>query len=194
MMAKQKKQKAKASFESIVKQFPAFSIEFNGESDRGVCLITAGYIDDLLEDLLRNIFVDRKQVVDKLFEGQGGLATFSSRTSLAYCLGLIRQDQFDDIQTIREIRNMFAHWHEPLGFDKPPIAQLCDKLKQLTLAPEKQRELSPGEFRSIFGRFKTRREKFIGTTLHLVTGISVRSETITHCTVGIPCGSNADTD
>ena len=55
------------------------------ESDRGCDLFAAGYLDKSLSDLLYVSLVSEKG----LFKGTAPLAKFSSRTKMAFYLGLI---------------------------------------------------------------------------------------------------------
>jgi len=108
---------AKASLTEIIAELDA---EFNGTSDRG-CSISAGAIlDDQLGELLAARLADEDRGgPDKLLEQPGGgLKTFNSRIEACYRHGLISSRLRDDLHSIREIRNDFAHkWRERKSFD-----------------------------------------------------------------------------
>jgi mannitol operon repressor len=55
------------------------------------------------------------------------LETFSTRTAAAYALGLISQAEFKDCETLRRIRNRFAH-DVHTSFDQQDIGDLCANL------------------------------------------------------------------
>ncbi len=98
------------------------------ESDRGCALAAAAYLDGELEKLLRGFFVDNTNVVDELFGPAGPLSSFSARTDLAYCLGLISGRARRDLHLIRKVRNNFAHRSEQVTFEDPEIRDRCREL------------------------------------------------------------------
>ena len=83
------------------------------ETDRGVALVSAAFLDDALEAMLRAFFVDDPDEVDKLLNAKAirPLSSFASRIQLAYCLGLIGPNMYRDLNVIRDIRNDFSHQH-----------------------------------------------------------------------------------
>lgn len=115
-----------------------FRNTLSNESDRGATLMAAAFIDDRLAELIKKYLIkDRRALLNSLFNFNGALGTFSSRTSLAYCLGLIPEDIYDDINYLRKIRNIFAHSSDLLTFDSDEINSVCHKFKSHTLRKEK---------------------------------------------------------
>jgi DNA-binding MltR family transcriptional regulator len=94
---------------------------FESESDRAVSLITAAFLDDGLEALLRKCLVERHNLVNELFSYNGPFGTFSARINTAYALGHISETTFKDLNIIRGIRNDFAHSRKEISFDTPSI-------------------------------------------------------------------------
>ena len=95
------------------------------ESDRGVALIGAAYLDTALKCLLEASLAGGKTVANKLFEGPNApLGTFSSRIAMAYGLGHIGPNYFQTLESIREIRNAFAHLRRSLTFEDLEIRNL----------------------------------------------------------------------
>jgi len=96
--------------------------ELDRESDRGVALIGAAYLDTALKSLLEASLAGGKTVADKMFDTPNApLATFSSRIAMAYGLGHIGPHYFNALESIREIRNAFAHFRRTLTFEDPEI-------------------------------------------------------------------------
>lgn len=84
------------------------------ESDRAVALIGAAFVEEALAAVLERVFVDGS--AERLLE-QSGLRDFAARTNVAYALGLLDQDAYDDLNLVRRIRNAFAHTFDPMSFD-----------------------------------------------------------------------------
>jgi mannitol operon repressor len=103
--------------------------ELQTETPRGSAIVGMAFLDECLHRLLAALMVDKKSEVRKLLEDSGPLATFYGRILAAYCLGLINQEEFDDLNVIRQIRNEFAHNPRGLSFDNKRIINWCDKLQ-----------------------------------------------------------------
>lgn len=110
--------------------FRDFIEEFQRETDRAAAVLAAAYLDSRLEALLRSKFVAVPGFVDELLTGQGGLASFSARISVAYAVGLISLPVASDLHLVRRIRNDFAHELMGLSFNTPAIA---DRVRELRI-------------------------------------------------------------
>ncbi|WP_339192372.1 MltR family transcriptional regulator [Paenibacillus sp. FSL E2-0230] len=93
---------------------------FYKETDRASAVLSASFLENLLEDYLRKFMITEK-MVDNLFNGQGAFATFSSRISTCYALKYIPQNVYRDLDLIRKIRNYFAHNMNDASFDDEEI-------------------------------------------------------------------------
>lgn len=89
----------------------------------------------LLEHALRKAIIShlRKDVTDaelkQLFDGLGApLTSFYSKIVIAQALGIIRSGQKTDLDTIRNVRNAFAHSPLYISFRDEPVRNLCFKL------------------------------------------------------------------
>ena len=106
---------------------------FSAESERGVVLVAAAFIDHTLELLLRARFSSHahksKKVIDPLFEGFGPLATLSAKIKICYALDFLQKWVFEDLEIIRKLRNKLAHSTEAVQFGDPAVADLITKLK-----------------------------------------------------------------
>jgi DNA-binding MltR family transcriptional regulator len=113
-----------------IKELNAFLVEFQQESDRGAALLGAAMIDDCLRKIIVDFLIDKKKVVEDLVDGgYAPLSTFSARAKIVYCLGLISQCEYFNIDIIRAVRNKFAHQLHGLTFNDSEIVKLCRKLK-----------------------------------------------------------------
>ncbi len=100
---------------------------FRHESDRAVGVLAPAYLDALLEDLLRDFFIEGKSA-DVLLRPDGPLGTFSSKIDAAHALGFINDDTQRDLNLIRKIRNDFAHQVDLHSFEDDPIKNRCAEL------------------------------------------------------------------
>ena len=132
--------------EEDIKYFSSFLSEFQEETDRGAALVGAALIDERLERLLKDHLIDCKQSKEILGGGNSPLGTFSARENLSYCLGLITELEYKEIEVIRKVRNEFAHKVHGLTFKDQKVNDLCQNLKANT--PDGKR--FEGEPRQLF--------------------------------------------
>jgi DNA-binding MltR family transcriptional regulator len=92
-------------------------------------LVGASYLDASLGTLLKEGFVHRGKTADKMLEPGGLLSEFRARSDLAYCLGLVNEDEYRDLSTIAEIRNRFAHSYLSIDFKDNEVKRLCGELQ-----------------------------------------------------------------
>jgi DNA-binding MltR family transcriptional regulator len=107
----------------------AFLKEFTTSDDRSCAILGASYVEFLLEQALRDVFVQDEEAQQQLLSDRGPLGTFSAKIELAYCLGLITKDERDDLNLIRKVRNDFAHKLKSLNFMNDGIRSRCLEMK-----------------------------------------------------------------
>ena len=101
------------------------------ETPRGCTLVGGALLDERLLKLIKVRMIPRATAnkFDSFFEGHGPLATFAARTHIAYLLGFIANNVYQDLCVIREIRNRFAHSSDELDFNDEEIKASCIKLR-----------------------------------------------------------------
>lgn len=105
-------------------QLGSFLNNFNQESDRGAALSAAAVLEDRLEEIIKTFLRDCKSSL-KLLDGfNAPIGTFSSKILLAHALGLLQDDEYQQIEVLRKIRNQFAHTWEYLDFNSNSIKSL----------------------------------------------------------------------
>jgi hypothetical protein len=97
---------------------------YRNESDRAAAILASSFVDNTLGRVLLAHMVDHPKVSD-LFEGDRPLATFSSRITIAFGLGLLPPDRYSDLDLVRKIRNHFAHSEEAASFSASPVRDWC---------------------------------------------------------------------
>lgn len=123
-------------------------IENERQTDRGVAIVGAAYVDLVLRQNITEKFVVQDEgLMNLLFENRGPLQDFGSRIEVAYALGVCGRAAYEDLKRIKNIRNAFAHSAEALDFLHPDIERLCSQLwypKRISVTnrpnPEKPRE------------------------------------------------------
>jgi len=98
------------------------------ETDRGVALMAAAYLENSIEALLNKYFIKNITAKDDPFNKYGFLSSFSSKIDLAYMLGLISSKTKRKLDWIRSIRNDFAHSADFIDFDKQSFSDICNNL------------------------------------------------------------------
>jgi hypothetical protein len=106
-----------------------FTLLFRDEdNERAAAIVGAAFLDTLLENILTNYFVDDEKEIRNLLKTDRPIGTYGSRTSVAYCLGLIGAIVRDDLRLVGKIRNRFAH-DLHASFNDDPIRSWCLSLR-----------------------------------------------------------------
>lgn len=98
------------------------------ESDRGKVLISTGYMEEQLKDILLAFMIEGATANDLLTSGNAPLGTFSARIAACYALGLVSEDEHHDLTLVRRIRNDFAH-DIHTTFETPSVVDRCRLLR-----------------------------------------------------------------
>lgn len=118
-------------------EWEPFLNEVAHESDRASAVLSAAYLDEMLGKLIESFMVDDNKAVDALLSSSkpyAPLGSFSAKIIMAYCLGLIDKIQYDDLNVIKRIRNLFAHGLHGLSFQSKQISDETKKLKTHRMA------------------------------------------------------------
>jgi mannitol operon repressor len=114
-------------------KWEVFFDEFNNESPRAAVIVSCAFLDTLLRDLIATHLVNNKAVIDELLgsekKADRPLSSFGARITTAYLLGLIKEEQYQDLKHIKTIRNKFAHEIHGFSFDNEEIIKLCNLLQ-----------------------------------------------------------------
>ena len=98
------------------------------ESDRGLVLAGAAFLDDALFELLSTTLRVNlsKKDEDSLFTHFGPLSSMSSRSLVAYALELIDEQMRRSLDQVRKIRNHYAHFAGITTLPDEDIERLLD--------------------------------------------------------------------
>lgn len=140
---------------TATEEFASVATEVKDSPDRSACILATSLLARVLERVIlaRLMIVDESRIVP-LFARDGALSTFYGNIHLAFALQLINEVVRDDFDTIRRVRNAFAHSVLPLAFHTPDIILEIRKLKYKNynaLSPDENAEFElfspPGERR-----------------------------------------------
>jgi len=101
-----------------------------GNDDASVALRAASLVElSLTESLLSRLWTKNGKADEELTGIDGPIATFARKIRMAEAMRVIGPDTRYELDTIKAIRNAFAHSHRPLSFDSVPVKELCQTLK-----------------------------------------------------------------
>jgi len=92
------------------------------QSDGDAAIAGTALLDSRLRQvLLAALEGRRRKVIRELVRGRSGRI-------LAYCLGLVSEEEFRDLDLIYRIRNYFAHHFPRPTFESQPVVERCRQL------------------------------------------------------------------
>jgi len=123
---------ADLEFEQLIHQAALVEDTLREETDKGCALVAGAALDEVLGGLLTAYFVNDKEICNALLHNPNApLSTFSARIRLSRAVGLISQDLYRDIDTVRYVRNQAAHFDRrkrhghDFSFKRQDIADKC---------------------------------------------------------------------
>jgi DNA-binding MltR family transcriptional regulator len=94
---------------------------FRKMAGSGIVLSMAAILDNTLERVLRKTLKPLpNKLYKRLFESFGPLGSFSNKILMARALGIITNEIYQELEKIREIRNIFAHSNARQSFGLRP--------------------------------------------------------------------------
>jgi DNA-binding MltR family transcriptional regulator len=97
----------------------------------GVVITSTAILDNQLEHVLKTAMRPlSKKMYERLFDSFGPLSSFASKIVMAYALGIITSEIYDELEKIRHIRNEFSHSSKLLNFESKEIAPKFLALKK----------------------------------------------------------------
>lgn len=104
------------------------SMRIQAHTHAGVAIVGAAIIEEqILRALLTKMRLLNGKMYKRLFDGYGPLSSFSGKIDMAYALQIITKETYDDLTTIRRLRNKFAHSMSLINFNSVEIRALFKK-------------------------------------------------------------------
>jgi DNA-binding MltR family transcriptional regulator len=106
--------------------------ELMEESDRASVILITGLVEEaLIHRIFKNLcFTPTETETDRLFRFEGPLGTFSAKAEIACAFGFIEDSTFNQINTMRELRNAFAHSKSKLSFSDEILINVAKRIFQ----------------------------------------------------------------
>jgi mannitol operon repressor len=111
--------------------------ELQNGSDRTLGVVVAAIVDSALVDIVKRDLKSKhdtpysQQVQNELFQSDGPLGSLGTKMRLTHLLGYLTETAHDDLQNLRRIRNLFAHYSEHNSFDTQKIRDRCANFKMI---------------------------------------------------------------
>jgi len=155
----------------------------NHQEDLICVVVTTSYLDHAFGSLLRAKLVD-SETAQKLLKSSGPIGDLMAKVKVAYCIGQIGAGCRDNMQTITDIRNAFAHQVPHRSFKDKDIADLAVKLTMpcgveitsspTTVIPDQTFKYNP------FVEIQDPRDRFTAVACHTFTNIMTLASRATH--------------
>jgi hypothetical protein len=114
--------------EPHLKPVVEFLEDFNKETERGAALVATAFIDALLERTL-GAFLIPNESGKKLTSGfNAPFGSFSAKIAGCHAMGLISDEEFNECEVLRKVRNRFAH-EVRMSFADQSVSSLCANLE-----------------------------------------------------------------
>jgi hypothetical protein len=129
-------------------------------NDRAIALTVTALLEQFLEAAISTHLEIDESEARKLFDdgGDGPLSTFSRKIAMGYALGVYESHMRSDLNSIRTIRNAFAHAKVYLDFDTPEIGVIVNHMKLIRSS----------RFQSISGNRSTSPRKIFVSCIRLL--------------------------
>jgi hypothetical protein len=117
----------------IIREYPSMEGFFENDkeirtgSDRAAAILVGASVEWALEAATLAQFPCLDDETLEKLRG-GALSSFYGNIYLAYAMGIIDSAMRDDLNTIRKVRNIFAHAMTHVTFSRPEISAECNKL------------------------------------------------------------------
>lgn len=129
----------------------ALNAEIETASDRAAAIVAAACVEESLESVLTVHFERNETLLREIFRSTGPLGSFSAKISMGYLMRIYPKIVLKELDTIKEIRNAFAHRVPTQTFSTQRVRDLANNLSlferfEVYFATPK-RPLSPSELK-----------------------------------------------
>jgi len=95
--------------------------QFHSESDRAAAILAGSHVEQSLKEFIQLFIIEKPEIAaDKLLEPRNSVSSFGAQIEFARACDWITEDIRKDLNTIRNIRNEFAHNPDLNNFSQIP--------------------------------------------------------------------------
>ena len=124
------------SLSKLAAKFPEGDAFFNliadtikDRNDRTAALSIVSLLEGALQKILATKFIpDDKGKLEYMFGPGTPLRDFSAKIKMGFALGIYGPNTRADLDSIREVRNSFAHTMSPIYFNTPEVENVCKRI------------------------------------------------------------------
>ena len=138
-------EKLHETLERVWEEVTEFEEELNGVSDRAAAILAVeNFATKLRYAIVRKLAQGNREFADQIDSGEkifcrDPFHNLMTKIDIGYALGLYGYDSRQRLQTVRKIRNKFAHADKPIRFDDESISAKCRMLGDGVLPSESPR-------------------------------------------------------
>jgi len=156
-------------------------------SDRAVGIVVGSLVELRVTAMVKETMINEAESIKirgetihaKMFHSSGPLGSFSTKIRLAYLFKLITVECFRDLETLKDIRNLFAHDPSVGSFQVQAVADKCKNFRLVDRYVIEPDHGIHGDSEALFGynvenaaeRLKQPRDRYILTAQILSIGI-----------------------
>lgn len=98
-------------------------------NDRAAVLTLVSLLEGALQkSLATKLIPDDKGKLEYMFGSGAPLRDFSAKIKMGFALGVYGPNTRADLDSIREVRNSFAHTMSPIDFNTPEVENVCKRI------------------------------------------------------------------
>jgi hypothetical protein len=97
-------------------------------SHRATAVVGGAFVEEHLTHVIKSRMVRDAKIIEEMFAPCRAFGDFGAKVDLGYLIGLYSKKAHKELNTIRRIRNDFAHQLELNSFDRDDIRDRCQNL------------------------------------------------------------------
>jgi hypothetical protein len=102
--------------------------ELEEGGDRAAAIVAAALVEEHLTDALKAYLHRHPKITAELFGRSGALGSFGPKIDLAFLVGMFGASSHKELDTIRKVRDLFAHNPRLKGFGTQRVKDLINNL------------------------------------------------------------------
>jgi hypothetical protein len=102
--------------------------EIETGSDRAAAVVAGSFVEEHLQIAIQCRMVTHEKIIPEMFRPTGALGSFGTKINLGFMVGLYTELARKELDTIKQIRNSFAHRMETRDFTQQRISALANNL------------------------------------------------------------------